>query len=110
MVKIEKLPTIKDVRRWLCTGWVRRSYYQIEGAYIVGSMARGTAGLGSDLDVAVIIRPVRGKDSLKVTEHFHQGYRANWQMPQWCGLRVDLQFYYPGELPGHYSAIALKGA
>ncbi len=70
----------------------------ILAAYLIGSQATGKARPDSDMDVALVIVPVKGKDSLHYTEAFHHHYRSNREMPEWNGRRVDFQFFYPGEV------------
>ena len=63
-------------------------------AYIVGSIAKGTANQDSDLDIAFIIYPVEGKTSLQLTESYHQKFTNDSQKPTWNGRVVDVQFFY----------------
>ena len=78
--------------------WVKRKY-EITDAFVVGSVAKGTATPDSDIDIAVIIPSVRGKSSLQVTEQYHSRFYENRQMPHFKGRRVDLQFFYESDLP-----------
>lgn len=77
--------------------------------FIVGSEAKGTARPDSDIDVAVIINPIRGKDALKVSEYYHQKFTSDLWRSRWNGRLIDFQFFYPGdpELEG-YSKIPLR--
>ncbi len=104
-----KYPTIKWVKEQLKMNWTSRVKYKVLDAKIVGSVARGVAKPTSDLDIAVIIPPVRGKESIKVTRNYHDKFTANWQMPHWNGRIVDFQFFYPGEIElMEYRFIQLK--
>lgn len=88
---------------------VPRVRYPVLALYVVGSTAKGTAGPDSDLDLAIVIEPVRGKTSLKFTEHYHA---RQWKPPTWLNRSVDFQFFYPDDLElSTYSKIVLyKGA
>lgn len=74
-------------------------------AYIVGSVAKGTARPDSDLDIAVVIPPVRGKTSLAYTEAYHAKFPSDNVKPDYDGRRVDFQFFYPGEIPASYAKL-----
>jgi len=66
-------------------------------AFIVGSTAKGNGTEESDLDIAVVIPPVRGKSALAVSEAYHQKFFTDDQKPRWIGKRVDFQFFYPSD-------------
>jgi predicted nucleotidyltransferase len=101
-----KLPTITKVTSLLRNNkWAKRNY-NILSAFVVGSVAKGTAVDDSDIDIAIIIPRVSGKSSLKITEHYHSRYTANHQMPHFHGRRLDFQFFYENALIG-YSKIQL---
>ena len=66
-------------------------------AFIVGSEAKGTAKPDSDLDIALVIEPVKGKTSIKYSEYYHQKFPSDDCKPKWNGRRVDFQFFYPDD-------------
>jgi len=67
-------------------------------AFIIGSVAKGTAQPKSDLDIAVVIPPKRRVSALNLTEkyHFRMGM-TNSSYPIFNGKRVDFQFFFPGD-------------
>ena len=71
--------------------------YKVLNAYIVGSEAKGTAKPESDLDIAVIIPPVRGKTAMEITEHYHGKYRTEADKPHINGRVIDFQFFYASD-------------
>ena len=91
--KSSKYPDKKWVRGALRWATPRIKHKMID-AYIVGSEAKGTAKPDRDLDIAIIIAPVRGITSLKFSERYHQCK----QYPLTYNDRtVDLQFFYPDD-------------
>lgn len=70
---------------------------KVLAAYIVGSEAKGTAKIDSDLDIAIVIPIVRGKTSIKYSEQYHDRFPNNESKPTWQGRRVDFQFFYPND-------------
>ncbi|MBI2171495.1 MAG: nucleotidyltransferase domain-containing protein [Chloroflexi bacterium] len=82
---------IRSTLRWSGPR-VRKS---VLAAYIVGSEARGTARPNSDLDIAVVITPVRGKTPLQFSDYYHQ---RQAHLPEWNGRNVDFQFFYPDDM------------
>jgi predicted nucleotidyltransferase len=88
--------------------WVKRNY-AIISAFVVGSVAKGTAGDDSDIDIAIIIPKVKGKSALKVTEQYHARFTSNSQMPHYYGRRLDFQFFYENDTSLlNYSKIQLS--
>ena len=85
--------TLKDVRRMLRWNPYSSRRDKILKAYVVGSVAKGTAHQNSDIDIAVII-PKLNKRSIAVTDLYHSKFTHNDQMPHHEGFRVDLQFFY----------------
>jgi predicted nucleotidyltransferase len=81
-----------QLRYPLCGPAFRR---RILNAFVIGSEARGLAKPGSDLDIAVVIPPIRGVDSLKLSERYHQHMAGDHCVPEWEGRKVDFQFFYP---------------
>lgn len=89
-----KLPTLSKVSSLMRNNkWVTRNY-RILSSFVIGSVAAGTAGDDSDIDIAIIIPKVKGKSALKVTEHYHARFTANHQMPHFDKRRLDFQFFY----------------
>ena len=79
-------------------------------AFVVGSVANGTAKTTSDLDVAVVIPPKRRVSALNLTEkyHFRMGLTGG-RYPIFNGMRVDFQFFFPDDANlATYPAIKLK--
>ena len=92
-----KLPTVAKVGSLMRNNkWAKRNY-EIKSAFVVGSVAKGTAGESSDIDIAIIIDKVKGKTALKVTENYHSRFTSNHQMPHFHGRRLDFQFFYEGD-------------
>ena len=88
-------PTLSWVRQTLRYCVFAPSRRKILAAYIVGSEAKGTARPDSDLDIAVIIDPVRGKSSMQYSDQYHWKFPSDESKPTWNGRRVDFQFFYP---------------
>ena len=67
-------------------------------AFIIGSMAKGTAQPNSDLDIAVVIPAKRRVSALNLTEkyHFRMGM-AKASYPSFNGKRLDFQFFFPDD-------------
>lgn len=103
------LPTVTKVGSLMRNNkWVKRNC-EIISAFVVGSVAKGTAGDDSDIDIAIIIPKVRGKTALKFTEQYHARFMSNHQMPHFNGRRLDFQFYYEGDASLlNYSKIKLS--
>lgn len=77
-------------------------------AYIVGSEARGTARPDSDIDITVVVEPLKRKTSLKLTEEYYQKFKSNKYRERWNGRLIDFQFFFPGEIEQlNYSKIPL---
>lgn len=75
----------------------REQLSKIINFYIIGSEAKGTQKQGSDIDIAVVISPVRGKSALQFTEYFHSKYIGDSQKPHWGNRPIDFQFFYPDD-------------
>lgn len=88
------MPEMKDVRRMLRYNFAASVREKVLGAFIIGSTAKLNTHSDSDIDIAVIIPTKARKSALKFTEHYHQKFSKNSEMPQWEGRRVDFQFYY----------------
>lgn len=84
---------IKNLFRWSNP----RINVKFLDAFIVGSEAKGIAKPDSDLDIAVIIEPIRGKTALKKTEEYHSRFFTDAQKPKWNDRIVDIQFFYPND-------------
>jgi len=93
----ENYPSLKWVKSNLRNNLQARVKYKILDACVIGSEAKGTAKPDSDLDIAVIIPPVRGKTALKVSENYHAKFTNEKWKPQWNGRIVDFQFFYPND-------------
>lgn len=90
-----KYPTIKWLKSALKNNIESRVDKPILAAYIVGSEAKGTAREDSDLDIAIIISPIRGKTALQFTDNYHAKFSNERWKPHWKGRIVDFQFFYP---------------
>lgn len=102
-------PTVKQVKSLLRNNLVAPTRRKVLSACIVGSEAKGIARPDSDLDIAVVVEPVRGKTALRLTEEYHGKFISNRFKPTWEGRRVDVQFFYPGDTElGTYSKIELQ--
>lgn len=111
--KISKYPTKSWINHALRYSTYGSRRINILAAYVVGSEAKGTAKPDSDLDIALIINPIRGKDALKYTEEYHMKFphdRYKPHYPDYTGRRVDFQFFYPNDpILQEYSKIKLFG-
>lgn len=95
---------IKSLFRWS----IPRVNVKMLDAFIVGSEAKGTAKSESDLDIGVVIEPIRGKTALQKTEEYHASFLNDDDKPKWMGRVVDIQFFYPNDLEFQkYSKIKL---
>jgi predicted nucleotidyltransferase len=94
---VEQYPNLTWVRNQLRYNAASHNRYKVLGAFIIGSEAKGSATPQSDLDIAVIIPPIRGKTALQVSEYYHTKFRTDWQKPHWNGRIVDFQFFYPDD-------------
>lgn len=101
------MPTITWIKRTLRESLYAPRRVNVLAAYIVGSVAKGTARDDSDLDIAVVIPRVRGKTSIQYTEAYHAKFPCDAAKPVLEGRCVDFQFFYPGELPDSYAKIPL---
>jgi len=104
-------PRIKDIRTKLRMNWVHPIRKPILDAFIVGSEAKGVARPDSDLDVAIIIPPIRGKTALQFTEQYHSNFTEDnyTHFFNWNGRKLDIQFFYPDDPELQtYSKIQLK--
>jgi predicted nucleotidyltransferase len=102
-------PTLRQLRSILRNNIIVPLKRKIHAAYIIGSEAKGTAKTTSDLDIAIIIDPVRGKTALQLTEIYHSKFYNENFTPKWNGRKIDVQFFYPGDSDlESYSKIELK--
>ena len=67
---------------------------KIKDMYIVGSYAKGTYNENSDIDIAVIMEPIKNKTSLQFTEYFHSKYKTDKAKPKFNGKIIDFQFFW----------------
>jgi len=81
----------------------------IQDVYLVGSRARGTAGEGSDYDMAVVFPATerREKSGIQLSEILHSGAALGGvDMPRFRGGDVDIQVFFSDdpELEGYAKA------
>lgn len=84
-----ELPSMRWLRSQLRHNVVARVRYKVLAAYVVGSIAKGTARPDSDLDIAVIIPSVRGQSALQITERYHARFMDERWKPRWSGRVAD---------------------
>ena len=87
-------PSLKQLKSILRSNIIVPLRRNIIEAYIVGSEAKGSAKPGSDLDIALVVEPVRGKTSLQLTELYHSKFSNEQFAPKWKGRKIDVQFFY----------------
>ena len=82
---------------------------KVLAAYIIGSIAKGTARPNSDLDIAVVIPAKRRVSALRFSERFHLKMALSAGIyPMFLGRRVDFQFFFPDDaILATYPAIKL---
>ena len=92
------LPDFKWLKSQLRTSiWARLNKNQlqkIKAAYIVGSEAKGLAKDNSDIDIAIIMEPIKGVSSINFTQAFHDKYQSDNNKPSWNGRLIDFQFFW----------------
>lgn len=86
---------VRKTLRYSVHSPVRRT---ILDSFVIGSEAKGTATPDSDLDIGVVVAPVRGKTALQLSEEYHSNFPTNESKPHWNNRRVDFQFFYPDDL------------
>jgi predicted nucleotidyltransferase len=82
---------------------------KVLAAYVIGSTAKKTAKLDSDLDIAIVIPTKRRVSALRLSERFHvkMAFSAGIY-PMFLGRRVDFQFFFPDDaILATYPAIKL---
>ncbi|MFP3728207.1 nucleotidyltransferase domain-containing protein [Priestia filamentosa] len=87
-------PTLSWIRTQLRNNLTNPFRKKVLYAYVVGSEARGTSSPKSDLDIAVVIEPLKRKTALKLTEEYHQKFVSESLKPKWNNRTVDFQFFY----------------
>jgi len=92
-----KYPSLAWIRKELRFSVYAPTKRKVLGAFIIGSEAKGVAHANSDLDIGVIVEPVRGKTALQLSEEYHNKFSSDEQKPSWNGRRVDFQFFYPND-------------
>ena len=123
-MEIDKEELSKLIRhnlRWCPYG--PRICHKVLDCFVVGSVAKGCATAESDLDIALVIAPVKGKTAIEYTEQYYNRWEtlaiangieaAEKSKPHFNGLPLDFQFFYsePGKggqsdmLPDNYSKI-----
>src|ERR1035437_2848220 len=91
-----ELPTLKWVKSKLRNNVTFRMREKVLAAYIIGSIAKGTAKANSDLDIAVVIPAKRRVSALRLSERFHLKMALTGGIyPTFLGRRVDFQFFFP---------------
>lgn len=90
-------PSIKWIKSTLRMSVYAPMRLEILAAYVIGSEAKGIANPDSDLDIAVIIPPIKGKTSIKKTQEYHNKFSSDNLKPVWNERRVDFQFFYPND-------------
>lgn len=90
-------PSLSWVRKELKLNLVYSFRRKVIVAYIVGSEAKGTTNVNSDLDVAIIIESIRGKTALQITEDYHQKFLDDLFKPRWENRILDFQFFFPDD-------------
>jgi len=91
---LNNYPNRRDIIYMLRNNMVSRVNYPIISGYIIGSEAKGTARLDSDLDIGLIIPTSNNITSLKRTENYHSKFLNDDQKPKWNGRIIDFQFFY----------------
>lgn len=112
MVNREKpieLPTLNWVKSKLRNNVTFRVREKVLAAYVIGSIARGTAKANSDIDIALVIPAKRRVSALRLSERFHLKMALTGGIyPTFHGRRVDFQFFFPeAEILATYAAIKL---
>ena len=91
-----ELPTLKWVKSKLRNNVTFRVREKVLAAYVIGSIAKGTANTNSDLDIAVIIPAKKQVSALRFSERFHLKMAMSGGIcPTFSGKRVDFQFFFP---------------
>jgi predicted nucleotidyltransferase len=91
----QKYPQLKDLRRLLRYNIIHQFKKHIIKAYIVGSETKGTATASSDIDIAVVFEPIKGKTAIQYTEQYHNHFNDEHFTPKWNNRKLDIQFFYP---------------
>ncbi len=107
--KSVELPTLNWVKSKLRNNVTFRVREKVLAAYVIGSVARGTARANSDLDIALVIPSKRRISALRLSERFHLKMALTGGIyPTFLGRRVDFQFFFPdAEILATYPAIKL---
>ena len=94
--KSVELPTLNWVKSKLRNNVTFRVREKVLAAYVIGSVARGTARANSDLDIALVIPSKRRISALRLSERFHLKMALTGGIyPTFLGRRVDFQFFFP---------------
>jgi predicted nucleotidyltransferase len=104
-----ELPTLNWVKSKLRNNVTFRVREKVLAAYVIGSIAKGTAKANSDLDIALVIPAKRRVSALRLSEHFHLKMAlTDGIYPMFLGRRVDFQFFFPDDaILATYPAIKL---
>lgn len=107
--KSVELPTLNWVKSKLRNNVTFRVRETVLTAYVIGSVAKGTASANSDLDVAIVIPAKRRVSALRLSERFHLKMALTGGIyPMFLGRRVDFQFFFPDDaILATYPAIKL---
>jgi predicted nucleotidyltransferase len=104
-----ELPSLKWVKSKLRNNVTFRVRENVLAAYVIGSIAKGTAKANSDLDIALVIPAKRRISALRLSERFHLKMDLTGGIyPTFLGRRVDFEFFFPGNaILATYPAIKL---
>lgn len=90
-------PSLKFLRSELRNNLIKSFRRKIHSAFIIGSEAKGSSTIDSDIDIAIIVTPLKRKSSLKLSEDFHSNFIYDFQKSKWRGRVIDFQFFYEDE-------------
>lgn len=94
---MNEYPSLRFLRSELRNNLTKSFRRKILCAFIIGSEAKGTSAINSDIDIAIIVDALKRKSSLKLSEEFHSNFIHDFQIPKWKGRIIDFQFFYKEE-------------
>ena len=94
---MKSYPNIKWLNSALRNNLQKPVRRKILNAYIIGSYAKGTNSKNSDLDIAIIISPIKKLTSLQYSNLYHTYFINENQRIKWNDVIVDIQFFYPND-------------